>query len=234
LNRRYSDAEFRAILAKAVEESDGASRRSTDGITLGEIKEIGAQVGIDPVSLERAALSVTFLDRGRGAALAGAPISATATRRVDAELGSVPIGEILSIIRGGMGCHGEVSELKSLLEWRSSGELGHRTITLSASDGITTVNGIADLASAAVVTHLPLSFLGSMASVAGFVTAANNGSAIGMVFTAVLLPTVHLAARRLFGFLSRSESAKLERVVEELAEVIGASAREGSDSTGAT
>lgn len=229
LNRRYSESEFRAILAKAVEEAEGVSPETPDGLSLAEIQEIGAQVGIGPLSLERAARSVAAPGRGISALLAGAPVSVTVSRCVEGELDSVPATEILSVIRTGMGKHGEASELKSLLEWRFSGELGSRTISLSTSDGTTTVQGIADLANAAIVTHVPLGLLGLLASGVGFANAANNGSAIGMIVTAGLLPAAHLLARRIYGLLARSERARLGRVVEELTGVIGASASDGSE-----
>jgi len=45
---------------------------------------------------------------------------------------------------------------------------------------------------------------------------------------------VLFSTRRLFAFLSRSEGGKLERVVEELAELVGDSEGETGSSTGAT
>ena len=234
LSRKYSEAELRAILAKAVEEGEGVSPSGVDGISLAEIKEIGAEVGIDPDSLERAARSVASAGGGYQSALAGAPVSVSVARRIEREFGSVPTNEILSVIREGMGRPGDLSELNDLLEWRSSGELGQRAITISCTDGVTTVTGMADLTQAAVVTHLPLSLLGVFASVGGFLTAANNGSEFGMVLCTALLPAVLLGTRRLFGFLSRSESTKLERAVEEVAELVRASERVAEDSTGTT
>ncbi len=73
-----------------------------------------------------------------------------------------------------------------------------------------------------------------IASVLGFMTAANNGSAFGMVLCVAFLPVVLFSTRRLFAFLSRSEGGKLERVVEELAELVGDSEGETGSSTGAT
>ena len=234
MSRRYTEAELRAILAKAVEEGGSEPHEGIDGLSLAEIKEIGAEVGIDADTLERAARLVAPGHAGRWAGFAGAPTAMSVERRVEGELDSVQMTEILSVIRSGMGKPGRVSELKGLLEWRSSGELGHRVITLSSDDGVTTVGGMADLTQAAVITHLPASLIGLMGSAVGFMVAANAGNEIGMVFFVALVPTLLLTLRRLFARLSRSECGKLESVVEELAVLVGDSDRDGPDSTGAT
>ncbi|MEJ2206603.1 MAG: hypothetical protein P8170_21130 [Gemmatimonadota bacterium] len=220
MSRRYTEAEFRSILAKAVEDHPSGSVEVVSGLSLEEIKEIGAEVGIDPESLERAARSVeSSIDlRSR---LAGAPTTCSVERRVTGELASVQASDILSVIRHEMGTTGDLSEQQSFLEWRSSGELGHRVITLSTNEGTTTVRGLADLSQAAVITHLPAGLFGIMGSAIGFLVAANSGNELGMVMFAALIPTVLLGARKLFARLSRGEGRKLERAVEELALLVG-------------
>ncbi|MEJ2340469.1 MAG: hypothetical protein P8Y15_16475, partial [Gemmatimonadales bacterium] len=99
--------------------------------------------------------------------LAGAPTTCSVERRVTGELASVQASDILSVIRHEMGTTGDLSEQQSFLEWRSSGELGHRVITLSTNEGTTTVRGLADLSQAAVITHLPAGLFGIMGSAIG-------------------------------------------------------------------
>jgi hypothetical protein len=207
-------------VAKAVEDRPSGSVEVVSGLSLEEIKGIGAEVGIDPESLERAARSVeSSVDlRSR---LAGAPTSSNVERRVPGELASVQASDILSVIRKEMGTTGDLSELQSFLEWRSSGELGHRVITLSTDEGTTTVRGMADLTQAAVITHLPASLFGIAGSAIGFLVAANSGNELGMVMFAALIPTVLLGARKLFSRLSGGEARKLERTVDELAMLVG-------------
>lgn len=223
MNRKYTEAELKAILAKAVQEEGAESQDGSDGLSLAEIKEIGAEVGIGAGSLERAARSMDPIRGRRQAALAGGLIEVAIERTADGDIESVPTGKILSVIRARMGTPGDLTQLKGLLEWRSSGELGHHVITLSSKDGVTTIDGMVDLRQAAILTHLPASFLGLIAAVVGFMIAANQGNEIGMLFSVGLLPAVMLATRTLYSRLWKSESRKLERVAEELAELIRSS-----------
>ncbi len=227
MSRKYTEAEVRAILAKAVQDGASGPPSETGDLSLDELKEIGAEVGIDPVSLERAARSLSVGQSDRRALLAGAPTSVTVERRVGGDLDSVQTNEILSVIRKEMGSPGRLSELTDLLEWRSEGELGQRVITLSSSDGGTAVDGMADLTQAAVITHLPATLLGIIGSAIGFMVSADAGNEIGMVLFIALLPMVLLATRTVFGRLARSEAGKLERAVEELATLVGESDPEG-------
>lgn len=236
MSRRYTEAELRIIFAKATEEEQAELSElgaMPDGFSLDEIKRIGAEVGIDSLSLERAARSVEPVGRGH-AGLAGGPTSLSVERRVKGELGTVQASDILSVIRREMGSPGHLSELKGLLEWRSDEERGQRVITLSSNDGTTTVRGMADLRQSAVVTHVPAGLLGAMGSVVGFMISANNGHEVGMVLFATLLPIVMLAMRNVFARFSKSEGHKLERVVDELTTLLRESDRLDSGSTGAT
>ena len=45
--RRYSEAEVREILERAIDSRDRALPAGEQGLTLSEIKAIGAEVGID-------------------------------------------------------------------------------------------------------------------------------------------------------------------------------------------
>ena len=221
LSRRYTQAELQAILAKALEEEDSEPHDGIDGYSLSEIKDIGAEVGIDASRVERAASSLAPATGGPGSGWLGAPTSLSVRRRVDGELASVPTSELLSAIRRGMGSAGEFSDTNGLLEWRSTGaELGQRLITLSSNDGVTAVEGMADLKEAAVVIHAPAVLVGLIGSILGFIFAANSGSGIGLLAVAALVPVLLFGTRRFFSRVSGSQLRKLEGVVEELAALI--------------
>ena len=134
---------------------------------------------------------------------------------------SVPTSELLSVIRRGMGIAGEFSDTNGLLEWRSTGaELGQRLITLSSNDGVTAVEGMADLKEAAILIHAPAVLVGLIGSILGSIFAANSGSGIGLLAVAALVPVVLFVTRRVFSRVSGSQLRKLEGVVEELAALI--------------
>jgi hypothetical protein len=119
-----------------------------------------------------------------------------------------------------MGRPGDLSEVGGLLEWRSTGELGDRAITLSSEHGVTTIAGSGDLRQAAAVTFLPASILGALGSVLGFIQAANSGNEVGIVLALLILPVLFFALRLVFRRISRTESAKLERVMGDLGRLL--------------
>lgn len=216
MTRRYTEAEVRMILDRAVEVGDVAAPSSRDGMSLEEIKEIGAEVGIEGTSIERAAQSLQARATGPRSSWSGGAVSLHSELQVAGDLGSVSTNAILSLIRREMGRQGDLSEVGGLLEWRSTGELSEEAITLSSEHESTTITGSADLRNAAVVTFLPGSILGGFGSILWFIQAANAGNEIGMVLAALVLPVLLLAMRLVFRRISRGEAEKLERVLEGL------------------
>jgi hypothetical protein len=220
VTRRFTEIEVRQIFDKAVKNGPHESPVATDGLTLEDIKAIGAEVGIDGVSLERAARSVEAQIPQRKSIPVGGAISIHSERRVDGDLDALSTNEILSTIRRGMGRHGDLSEVGDILEWRSKGEMADWAISLSSAHGPTTVAGSGDLRNAALVTFLPAGFLAVFSSIIGFTQAADSGNAIGMVLTLLVLPVLFLILRAIFGRISRAQSAKLERVLDDLCKLI--------------
>ena len=60
VERRYDDDEIGEIFAKATETQAGAplSKIPSDGLTLGQLQEIGREVGVDPAHISRAAAAL--------------------------------------------------------------------------------------------------------------------------------------------------------------------------------
>lgn len=112
-----------------------------------------------------------------------------------------------------MGTPGEISQVGDLIEWRSSGDLGQRAITLSSDQGHTDISASANLASAAAVTFVPAGILGAFVAILGFIQAADSGSAAGMLLSVVAIPALFLVMRVIFARISRAESARLEQVM---------------------
>lgn len=230
--RRYTETEVRRILDRAVEEGNVNAPSPRDGLSLDEIKEIGAEVGIDEASLERAARALDTQRSSARISLVGGPVSVHSELQVVGDLSATPRNEILSLIRRGMARQGDLSEVGGLLEWRCTGDMGDRAITLSSEHGVTTIVGSADLRNAAVVTFLPASILGAFGAILTFVQAADAANAMGMVLAVLILPVLFFALRLLFGRISRSESAKLERTVSDLGGLLAAA--DDRDTTGTT
>ena len=215
--RKFTDREVREILKKAVERAPSRALAKPEGLSLAELKSIGGEVGIDPARLEDAARAIVLGGGSRPSKLLGAPTVLNFERKVEGQLNPEDTPEILSVIRRTMGQQGEIDEIHGSLEWKAKGESGERYVTLSSKEGNNTLRSSANLTNAAILTYLPAGIMGVMASVAGFVVAANNGNELGMLLCLFILPMVYGILRTVFSKVSGSEATKLQLVVDELA-----------------
>lgn len=215
--KRFTDREVHEILKKAVERAPSRVLVKSEGLSLAELKAIGAEVGIDPARLEDAARSIALGGGNRPNQLLGGPTVLHFERKVEGELDPKDTTEILSRIRRTMGRQGEVTEIHGALEWSDKGESGERYVTLSSRDGTTTIRASANLTQAAVITFLPGGIVGFIATVAGFARFAKSGSEVALILGLTALPILYPILRTIFKKISGAESAKLQQVVDELA-----------------
>ena len=215
--RRFTDQEIREILKKAVERAPSRALARREGLSLAELKAIGEEVGIDPDRLEDAARTVALGRTRQPNALVGGPTVLNFERRVDREFDPKDTPDILKVIRKTMGVQGEVDEIHGSLEWRAEGDMGARYVTLSPREGTTTVTSSANLSNAAVLTYLPAGIVGTIASMVGLIKFVQDGALIGLVVALTVLPVLYTVLRTIYGRISGAESAKLQRVVDELA-----------------
>jgi hypothetical protein len=219
--RRFTDGEVREILKRAADDDSPGALPTSGGLSLVELKAIGKEVGIDPARLEDAARSVAQNQELGFSPIVGIPTILRYERVVDGELDLARTAPILSIIRRVMGHHGEVSEVSGSLEWRTKKGSVQRLVSVSSNAGRTTIEGSANLRQATVGTYvsgggvaITIAFIGVAASVGG-----STLSVGGLVLSAGFLATAYVGLRAILKRLLRSESAKLERVVNEMAEL---------------
>ncbi len=215
--RRFTDQEVHEILKKAVEKAPSRALVKSEGLSLAELKAIGGEVGIDPDRLEDAAQAVALGGGKRPMRILGAPTVLNFERKVEGEFDPRDTTEVISRIRRVMGRQGEVNEVYGALEWSDKGESGERSVTISSRDGTTTIRSSANLTQAAVVTFLPAGILGFIMTFAGLARFVKSGSEIALLLALTGLPILYSITRTIFGKFSRSESAKLQQVVDDLA-----------------
>ncbi len=215
--RRFTDQEIHQILKRAVERAPSGALVKREGLSLAELKAIGEDVGIDPARLEDAARAVVQGSENRPNKILGAPTVLNFQRKAEGEFDPEDTPEILSLIRRTMGQQGEVEEIRGSLEWSAKGEASERYVTLSSRDGKTTIQSSSNLSGAAVLTFFLQGILGFITSMVGLIKFVKDGSQIGLILCLSLLPILYPILRTVFSKISGSESAKLERVVDDLA-----------------
>jgi hypothetical protein len=219
--RKFTDREVREILKRAVETGSADARVTRRGVSLAELKTIGTEVGIDPARLEEAARAVTQMHEPGSNPIIGIPTVVHYARTVDAELDATRTAAILSIIRRVMGVHGEVSQVSGSVEWRTKGGSVERLVSVSSNGGKTTIEGSVNLRSAAVGSLITgggiggvITFMGISASVGGPTLSIG-----GLLLSFGFLAAVSVGLRANIKRILKSESAKLEQVVHELAQL---------------
>lgn len=216
--RRFTDEEVREILKKAVEKrASSTSLVKSEGLSLAELKVIGEEVGIAPDRLEDAARAVALGKVNQGNFILGGPTVLDFERKVPGELDPEDTPEILSLIRRTMGVQGEADEIHGSLEWSAKGDQGQSYVTLSSRDGNTTIRGSSNLTNAAVLSYLPAGMMGLIMTFAGFARFLKSGSEVAMILALVTIPILYPILRTIFSKFSKSEAAKLQRVVDDLA-----------------
>jgi hypothetical protein len=218
--RRFTDEEVREIIRRAVERPQAGAVARRDGLSLAELKTIGAEVGIDPARLEEAAQAVAAGDQSGAGAITGVPRTLYFERTVDGSIEASDTADVLSTVRRIMGHHGDVREIHDSLEWSTSGDAGTRHVTVTSKDGHTTIRTSANLTTLAVVSYLPAGVLGVIATTIGTVGFAESGSVLALLGGVSALPVLYGVVRGMLRRVTRSESAKLQRVIDDVAAMV--------------
>ena len=212
---RFTENEVQEILRRAVEDLPSRGPGPGEGVSLAELRSIGAEVGIDPVHLEDAARAVAQRRHNRPDRLLGGPLSLRFERTVAGEIGPGDTPAIVSTIRRTLGQHGVASEVLGSLEWKADGEVTERHLSVWSRQGTTTVRASSKLSDLAFATYLPAAIVGFLS----FLFVARGGTDIGLLLL-LLIPILLPILRMVFARLSEGESARLEEVVEVVARLV--------------
>lgn len=223
--KRFNDEEVSLILRRALEADAG---RAEGGLTLTQLKEIGAEVGIPAAQLESAALAVQA-ERGVGSGKPGwSRLSTRYDVEVPGEVDSHHHAHLLRAIRGAMGRQGVAKEEFGGLTWKAQDPFGGRYITVRSENGRTRVEALGNFRDGAMVGAGAGGTIG-LAVGAMVLKSVGGLAAVGLVGPVALVAGATLPAyliyRRLF---VREDAALREAVTEISAQVAGADAGERS------
>lgn len=217
----YEADEIALILRKAAElaRSCKVDAGSSSGLSLEEIKAVGAEVGFDPSLIERAARLIpqraeqSILER-----LIGGPFQHRREVRTSTKLTAETSANLLSTVRTTMEDPGQGQSDASGMSWRASA--GVVSVTTNTETGGTRVRVRIDRrASLVVITLLSLTVSLILASVA----VDEAGSMLGLALAA-LLPAA--LGRSIWAYGARRAREKVEALVD----AVGRSLAETSQS----
>lgn len=226
--RRFGDDEVQKILEAAAElqERSGAlGTGSARGLTIQELRQVAAEVGIDPHFVDIAATDVDAPMEKRGSAWMGGPDSWHFRTSVPGEIEDEEREQIVLALRSLMGQQGEIGEVFGRMEWTSNDGMGPVIIGVSSRDGATEIDMTANRAGEAGLYHglgIPIGGV-----VGGAVLAASFGLSGPLVLTAIA--GMSAASYGLTRLVWRKRSEQLERtyrrVMQRAASIVQEAAR---------
>jgi hypothetical protein len=117
--RRFNEAEVAAIFERATEAQQSGQRQlpSGEGLTLGELQEIGREVGISPELVSQAARSIDKSGRPTSRSFLGLPVGVGRTLDLDRKLSEDEWERLVVDLRETFDARGNVKRDGSLRQW---------------------------------------------------------------------------------------------------------------------
>ncbi|UCC82111.1 MAG: hypothetical protein JSW46_14085 [Gemmatimonadota bacterium] len=220
-DRRYSDSEFALILRKAFElEEHRTGGGSGEGLTLQEIQAVAAEMGLDPASVERAAVLHPVAGEGALVRLFGGPSLYQMQYTAAGEISRDSLTRVVDAIRRVTGHQGKVTEVLGSLEWETVGELSLIHVTVSPLEGQTVVRVLANRGPAGGLTYFLPGVVGLLGiGIIGAITEPTT--AVGITsLVAGCLGGAFLTARTIFKTTTKRFRSKLRDLMDATSRAI--------------
>jgi hypothetical protein len=216
----YTDREMRLIFERAgqLDVESGADRR----FSLAELKEMGAQAGLDPADISTAAAAIRAEPPRSG--LLGAPTRFTAVGHTRRRLGEAAVVEVVQRIREVTAYHGDLKAVPGGMEWRVRNPLGVTIVDFSTKREGTRIDVLVAREDRAAVVVLGSGVGGLLvglgtAMVAGL--ALHSGAAVSVaVGAAAGVGTAWGAARLIWAGVSRRIKAQTSSLLQTITDAI--------------
>lgn len=224
----YTDREMRLIFERAgqLDVESGSERR----FSLAELREMGAQAGLDPADISTAAAAIRS-EPVKGGML-GAPTRFTSVSFTRKRLDEAAVADIVFRIREATGYHGDLRTVPGGMEWRVRHPMGQIMVDFSPKDSGTRVDVLMsreDQAAALVVGAGTGGFLVGLgtALLAGAVLDTGVAIAVGVGAVAAV-GSAWGSARLIWSGIGRRLAAKtssLSRLITEAIDTASAEQR---------
>ena len=135
----YNEKEIGAILKRAAEMSLSESGSNAAGLSMEELQQVGAEAGLDPDLILRAAAEMHQGDTRRKRNFFGGPTNYAKDFVLEGEVDAATWEEMLSAIRSTFKDPGVVSMRENVFEWTSQSETEKAQVTALNSGGRTKI-----------------------------------------------------------------------------------------------
>ena len=222
---RFTEGEFALILRRAteldassqVEPSPGVPPiHHPEGLTLREIQDIAADVGVDPARVVQAVDSLAAEKVSDAARFFGGPLRIQARRTLLREMTPLEMGRLLDVVREGLGSQGEAHEVLGGVEWRGTRSGDPVLARIVPERGRTVVHMTVRRGTSAFVGHwLPFLGVGGATGVLiGALQPLDPGAVAGIL--AVAAAVTYGLGRTIWTAGTRQWRRLLDRVADEI------------------
>lgn len=219
-NRLYNEHEISAVLKRAAELQRTEGPIDTSGLSLAELEQIAADVGIDPAFIKTAAME---LDEGRpdeAFHFWGGPTSVELERIVEGEMSEAQWEEVVAEIRHVYEVAGETGQLGRTLQWVHRDQTGERAhVTLTPTGGQTRIRIFYRMTDWAVVSHVPVLSLGITLTILQYIL-LSLGPVLETGLAIFIFAMLHMLARLAFGAIVRRQERKARKLLTRLEDLI--------------
>jgi hypothetical protein len=224
--RVYTDKEISAVLKRAAELHRTQRPTETSGLSLEELEQIGAEVGIDPDLVRAAARELDTHEPGKpsdtGFQWLGAPTSVDLERIVEGRITEAQWEEAVGEIQRSFGAAGETSQTGRTKEWvlrDQTGERAHVTVSpVGPQSRIRVYYRMSDVAWASYTGWMSV----SVAPIIIQFAVLNLGPLLETGIAIAMLACFHLVARFAFSAFAGKQDAKARKLVDRLDNLIAA------------
>lgn len=221
--RRFDEREVAEILRRATEpRRDAAVARASagSGLTLGEVKEIAAEAGIDLARIEEAADAIAHPPRPtRLDAFVGTPTNIRYQFEVPGRLEPGAHDEIVRLIRATLDARGVVGGHDGGLEWMSRDAFGSTNVAIvpTATGTRVEVTGRFDVAAAGAAGVTGVT---GVVGAAGTALLVASSGPVGWVLAPATLAAMYAIPRATLGSRVRRETRSLARLADRIRELL--------------
>ena len=219
-NRLYSDQEVSEILKRAGEMQATQSPAETHGLSLSELQQIAAEVGLDPKIIAAAAAEMEhsgIVENASG--FLGAATSLYVERVIPGEIDQALMPEVAAKIGEAFGMVGRSGQVGNALEWTHSSERSNLQVTVMPHNGQTKVRVIGKFPRIALAFFLPALIVGGVWT-SMIPLAMELPAAAVLAIASVGLMVGYFLARFGFSAYVRKKERAAEKLMRELDDMI--------------
>lgn len=214
--RRFTDRDVALVLKRATEIEERDLPGPGGGISVEDLREIAAEVGIPRVALERA-LATLDQRTGVGSWIAAAPLVQKSAYAVDGELSRDHIAHLMRIVDERAHGAGQITEALGSARWTRNDRLKDTLVSITPKDGETMLEVLEKSEPRLRRVFHAAPAIWTLIFAGPFVGALGLSTAGSLAVTGLAVTAAVGIGRGLWGMVSAASARRVRRLADALA-----------------